>query len=106
MYSFGVDVLSLGDAPSALPNGSATHGTFPTTLEADSSPMSISGTYMLQPDTWELGVRYQDLDNSADESRIDVAVINHLDGHNWSADNTLGKYFSCGYKCKWVYSTC
>jgi len=47
----------------------------------DSSPTSIMGTYMLQPDTWELGVRLEDEDNGSDESTMTIGVNNYLDGH-------------------------
>jgi hypothetical protein len=47
----------------------------------DSSPTSIMGTYMLQPDTWELGVRLEDEDNASDESTMTIGVNNYLDGH-------------------------
>jgi len=81
VYSFGVDLMSLGDALVAT-NGTTMVMGSGAALAADSSPMSIMGTYMLQPDTWELGIRYQNLDNAADETKMDVGVINHLDGHD------------------------
>jgi len=47
----------------------------------DSAPTSIMGTYMLQPDTWELGVRLEDEDSASDESTMTIGVNNYLDGH-------------------------
>jgi len=80
VYSFGVDMATIDDVLAPV-NGNAMDTTG-AMLEADSSPMSVMGTYMLQPDTWELGIRYQDFDNAAGETRMDVGVINHLDGHD------------------------
>ena len=81
VYSFGVDLATIDDM--LVPtNGSTGVMGSGASLVADSTPMSVMGTYMLQPDTWELGIRYQDFDNSLDETKMDVGVINHLDGHN------------------------
>jgi len=80
VYSFGVDLLSVGD-DLVTSNGSATASPFGTTIDADSTPMSLFGTYMLQADTWELGIRFQDYDNGAGEDKLDIGIINHLDGH-------------------------
>jgi hypothetical protein len=76
VYSFGVDLMSIGDGGAPTTNGD------PTVLEGDSSPMSVMGTYMLQPDTWELGVRYEDADNASSDSMMSIGVVNYLDGHN------------------------
>ncbi|MFT5050690.1 MAG: hypothetical protein ACI8QZ_002092 [Chlamydiales bacterium] len=53
-----------------------------STVEGDSSPFSIAGTYMLQPDVWELGARFQTVDNAADTTKIDVAVTRFVQGHD------------------------
>jgi hypothetical protein len=71
VWSIGVDMQSAGDA-AQITQGAG---------YADASPMSIMGTYMLQPDTWELGVRLEDEDNDADESTMTIGVNNYLDGH-------------------------
>jgi len=59
-------------------------GTF---LEGDSTPFGIMGTFMItQPsDTqggWELGVRFQDMDDSADTNIIDFGVNYLQSGHD------------------------
>lgn len=79
MYSFGVDLLSIGDAL-APTNGSVSMSPFAGALQADSTPMSIAGTYMLSPDKWQLGIRYQDYDNTASDTKLDIAAVNHIDG--------------------------
>jgi hypothetical protein len=65
-------------------------------LQADSTPWAIAGTYMISPDTWEAGVRYQSLDDTADTNKLDVAVNHYNNGHdvkwtiqftNMSSDN-------------------
>ncbi len=81
VYSFGADIMDL-DTGLVATNGSLTGMLGSASLAADSTPWSIQGTYMLQPDTWEIGLRYQDFDNSADENKLDLGVINYLDGHN------------------------
>ena len=81
VYSFGLDVLSIGDGLYAG-NGSAEDSLTGIELEADTTPISLAGTYMVSPDTWEVALRFQDYDNDNDESKIDLAVNNYLDGHN------------------------
>ena len=75
VYSFGLEILDLGD--NVITSQGTNQG-----LEGDSSPITLMGTYMLQPDAWELGIRYQDWDTSTDTSAIEIGVNNYLDGHN------------------------
>jgi len=37
---------------------------------------------MLTPDQWELGVRFQDMDDADDTSIMEIGVNRYLDGHN------------------------
>ena len=60
VYSFGVDMVSYGEGA------------------GDNSPMSISGTYMLTPNTWELGVRFNDMDDAAETSDITIAANHYM----------------------------
>ena len=80
LYSFGADVLDIGDDLYAG-NGSAADTLSGIALEANTTPFSVFGTYMLQPETWEVALRYQDLDNELGEDKIDLAVNNYLEGH-------------------------
>ncbi|MDA1266824.1 MAG: porin, partial [Planctomycetota bacterium] len=75
VYSFGLDIMSAGDGFASI-DGNLNE------IVPDSTPISLFGTYMLQPETWEVGVRFQDFDNGNDGSKIDVGVTNYLDGHN------------------------
>lgn len=86
VYSFGLDVLDVGDGGVPVPLTGA--GAF---VFGDSTPFSVMGTYMLQPDTWEVGLRFEDLDDMADSSLITVGVNNYLDGHDlkWSFNYVL-----------------
>jgi len=87
VYSFGVDVMQVGDGGAPTTNG----GGGDVALDADSTPISIMGTFMVQPDTWELGVRYEDFDKEADASKISVAAVNFLDGHDlkWTIEYAM-----------------
>jgi phosphate-selective porin O/P len=80
VYAFGLDILDVGDGLVAS-NGNAVASPFNTTIAGNTTPISLFGTYMLQPDTWEIGVRFQDYDNTANEDKLDIGVINHIDGH-------------------------
>jgi hypothetical protein len=56
-----------------------------TAIAPDASPLSIQGSYMLQPGKWELAVRFQDFDNATitddGTTRTDVAINNYINGH-------------------------
>jgi hypothetical protein len=81
VYSFGVDIVDIGDGL-VTSNGTPVVTLGAGALEANTTPFSVFGTYMLQPETWEVALRYQDLDNDANEDKIDVSVSNYIDGHN------------------------
>ncbi len=78
LWSFDVAVCDAGE------NGSG--GSLGTEIAADSTPISVQGSYMLQPDKWELGVRFQDFDNAAagadSTTRTDLSINNYIDGHS------------------------
>lgn len=78
VYSFGLEYGDIGDAGAA-------GATSASVLASDSSPLTLSTTYMVVPDAWEVGLRYSDLDdNDAGDSTtiLDVGVNHYLDGHN------------------------
>ncbi len=77
MYSFGAEILDadvggIAGAPGVSPFG----------VGGDNTAFTVYGTYMLTPDQWELGLRFQDFDDAADTSAIEVGVNRYLDGHN------------------------
>lgn len=82
VYAFGADLLDIGDGLYAG-NGN------PTFLEADSTPFSVYGSYMFQPETWEVALRYNDFDSTDDDNKIDVSVNNYLQGHGHDLKWTL-----------------
>ncbi|MEO2162591.1 MAG: hypothetical protein ABGY29_08715, partial [bacterium] len=77
LWSFDVAMCTAG----AL----GTDSSLGTPIAPDASPMSIQGSYMLQPGKWELAVRFQDFDNATlitdSTTRMDVAINNYIDGH-------------------------
>ncbi|MFT5152233.1 MAG: hypothetical protein ACI841_002224 [Planctomycetota bacterium] len=48
---------------------------------AETSPISGTATYMLTPETWELGIRYDDMDDAGDTNKITVGANHYLNGH-------------------------
>ena len=85
-YSFGAEFVAIGD--SAVTDGVAGYGLIGG-LSDDSSPFSVQGTYMFEGE-WEVGARFQDLDNDDDSQIIEIGVNRYLDGH----DLKYGLHFS------------
>jgi hypothetical protein len=81
VWSFGVDMLDAGDAAQTSQGGIGW---------VDAAPMSIMGTYMLQPDAWELGVRLDDFDDNFDTSAMSIGVNHYISGHDlkWTIEMT------------------
>ncbi|HPF15564.1 MAG: hypothetical protein H6830_08680 [Planctomycetes bacterium] len=74
-FSFGAEVLDTDvNGVAAAPGTSM--------LVGDTTAFSVYGTYMLTPDQWELGVRYQDFDDPDNSNLVEVGVNHYLDGHN------------------------
>ncbi|MEZ6020057.1 MAG: porin, partial [Planctomycetota bacterium] len=74
-YSFGAEILDTDiDGVSAAPGTSL--------LSGDTTAFSVYGTYMMTPDQWEVGVRFQDMDDAASTSALEVGVNRYLDGHD------------------------
>ena len=76
-FSFGAEILDMDEmgvagAPGAP--GSVAFG-------SDATPFSVYGTYMLTPDQWEVGLRFQDFDNADDSSLIEIGVNHYINGH-------------------------
>ena len=85
-FSAQASALSLGDAVST-PNVDNENGNL-YTLEADTTPFSIQGTFMLSEagseyGAWELGVRFQDLDDAAETTVIDFGANYYANGHDY-----------------------
>ena len=56
-------------------------------LIGDGTPWSLQGTFMLTEASsdygaWEIGLRYQDLDDNANTDAIDIGANYYVDGHN------------------------
>jgi len=84
VYSISIELAPLGgdNAGELYVPGGIGLGPFASRVEGDSSPLSFAGTYMLQPDVWEFGARFQTVDNAADTTKIDVAVTRFVQGHD------------------------
>ena len=99
-FSAQASFLSLGDAVSLANTDNENPGN-PFGLQADTTPISLQGTFMLSEagseyGAWELGVRFQDFDDTADSTLMDVGANYYANGHdfkyiiNWaslSSDN-------------------
>ncbi len=59
-------------------------------VEGDNSPWSLMGTFALN-ESWELGIRYQDLDDTNSTDVMDIGANYYVDGHamkyifNWTS---------------------
>lgn len=98
VYSFGAEVLDLGDGASGSQDAEGdrlngfvddyySFGSFAgISLEDNSNPFAVEGTYMISATEgnttgWEVGGRYQDFDDSDNTSMIEVGVRRYLVGH-------------------------
>jgi hypothetical protein len=80
---------------------------FPLLLEGDSTPFSVGGSFLVNPE-WEVAARYENLDNNDfgdDNDIIAIAVVWYRSGNNakWTAewadyggDNLDGSTFQVG----------
>lgn len=84
-FSFGAEILDSDAGGVAGAPGTPSAAAF----TGDGTAFSVYGTYMLTPDQWELGIRFQDFDDAADTTQIDVGVNRYIDGH--------GLKYSFGY---------
>ena len=86
-FSAQASILSLGDAVSIANTDNENPGN-PFGLEADTTPFSLQGTFMLSEagseyGAWELGVRFQDFDDSQETSVIDFGANYYANGHDY-----------------------
>jgi hypothetical protein len=84
-FSLSAEVLAIGDglyagngSPVDLLDGVAPQGL----LAADTTPWAIAGTLVVEPGSWEVGLRYQDYDNDDDERRAEAALVHTMAGHD------------------------
>ena len=56
----------------------------------DTTPFSVTASYMVSPDEYEIAVRFEDADDSADTSRITLGVNRYITGHDakWGINYT------------------
>lgn len=79
-----IDGMSDGAGQAALPTSNGSTGF----LVDDSTPFGIMGTFMVAPPTetqggWEIGARFQDMDDVADTNILDLGVNYYGSGHDY-----------------------
>jgi len=87
---FGVDIANVDDD-----DGRGTASDFgwiagaPLGLEGDTTPFSLTGSYLVNPD-WEVAVRFEDLDDTDDTSLLSVGASYYRSGNNakWQVQYT------------------
>lgn len=82
VYSFGFEFADLSDQGASASTATTAGPSTSLPLGNDTTPFTLYGTYMLTPDQWEVGVRFQDTDDAFDSTSVDIGVVNYLDGHN------------------------
>lgn len=50
--------------------------------QADNSPFAVSGSYMIQPEAWEVALRFEDLDTTDDDTILTGGINWYHGGHN------------------------
>lgn len=68
-----------------LDNGSAGNYGFVNggaTFTDDASPWAAAVSYMLSPEEWEIGARYENLDDTADTTLLTLGLNYYMTGHN------------------------
>lgn len=89
-FSVRAALVSFGDGFSgagADQEGSTFNRVFMAVNLADATPFSLMGTFMLSEGTadygaWELGARFQDLDDADSTSVIDIGANYYVNGHD------------------------
>lgn len=89
-FSAQASILSLGDGASTSNQDGAelyAAGGIMPVLAGDTTPFALGGTFMLTEagsdyGAWELGARFQDLDDADSTRVIDIGANYYADGHN------------------------
>lgn len=81
-FGFGAEVGVVDDDDSAsLASDFGVIGATPIFVEGDSSPYSVTGSYLINPDV-EVGLRYEDLDDTDDTTLLTVGASYYRNGNN------------------------
>lgn len=90
-FGFSAEFASIDDGLTLATTGDLGNyvGAAQPTLTPDSSPFSLTGSYMLNEE-WEVAVRFQQLDDADDRSMITLGANWFQNGHNakWQANIT------------------
>jgi hypothetical protein len=79
-FSLGGEFQSYADDGGVDPGSGVKDGIYGNF--SDTSPWSASASYMVDPDRYELGVRYETLDDQYDASAVTVGLNAYLAGHD------------------------
>lgn len=79
-FSLGGEFQSYADDGGVDPGNGVKDGIYGNL--SDTSPWSLSASFMVDPDKYELGVRYESLDDDFDSSAITVGLNAYLAGHD------------------------
>jgi len=94
VYSFGAETIDLGDGGAqATPELGLIAGTR-TMTDPGGTPFGVYGTYMVSPDRWEVGARYQYLDDTDNSSTLEFGVNRYLAGHELKYSANYANYRS------------
>jgi len=79
-FSLGGEFQSYGDDGGVDPGSGVKNGIYGNL--SDTSPWAASASFMVDPDKYELAVRYETLDDQYDASAVTVGLNAYLDGHD------------------------
>ncbi len=103
-FGFGVDFGIMDDDSVGFTNEDLGWTVTPFVLEGDSNPFAATGSFLINPE-WEVGVRFEDLDDSNDTSLVTAGVSHYKNGNDakWqaqftdvSSDADEGSFFQIG----------
>lgn len=79
-FSLGGEFQSYGDDGGVDPGNGVKNGIYGNF--SDTSPWAVSASFMVDPDKYELGLRYETLDDQYDASAVTVGLNAYLAGHD------------------------
>lgn len=105
-FGLGFEVAKTGDTFGAFTDEDYSNLVVPLIIDVDSQPWSLTGSYLINPE-WEVGARYEDLDNATngdDNTVLSLGANWRRDGGKWQVqwsdfdgDTLDGSVFELGY---------
>lgn len=91
-FGFGAEIAGLNDDATVTTDEDFSNLNAPLAFEGDTNPWSVWGSYLVNEE-WEVGVRYEDLDNSETAAGVDAADNTVLSAVvNWYRGDNAGKW--------------